>query len=118
MSNIKSGAIITNGDPTFVQNTSYDLRLAKASGTIRPGASVKLFVKETIHIKPGYEGRISIRQSYGDKSLFINAVTIHGGDTVSPTLNIFNGGANDVEIREGDSVVQLTVCTAAIIEGK
>lgn len=115
MSDLKTGAVITNGISEFVQGTSYDLRLAKASGTIRPGASVALEVKETIHIKPGFEGRISIRRSYGDKALFINAVTIHGGDTVNPKLFILNGGANDVEIRENDCVVQLTVTVAANI---
>ena len=84
------------------------------SGVIKPGACVNIPAREEVKTPIGVCGVIGLRQKYADKRLTLGATLIPAKWTGHPNIQLINPGDEDIDLREGDELVNVAYLQAYV----
>lgn len=82
---------------------------AKDNYVVRPNASGKVDVNESINIPDGCYGITTNRKSFTAKALHIPTGVFHSNWYGVPEVYVINSGISEVEIRKGDEICEVLI---------
>lgn len=77
----------------------------------------KIETSTEVSIPEGCVGIVGVRQSYGDRGIFLTSPILWSGFTGCPRLYVTNHGGTKIELIQGEVIAHVAIVKAENLEG-